>query len=200
MYDILVNHTMLNSFLKVYKIKKGEKKRSTKNLKSAIPVCGPTHFLLLVRAGGRVSVPIVVETVEGVVGVVEHICGSVCDPQCDSPGQSPAATPCPAALLCHHALLRQLTLALSSADDGCLQRGPPLLCPSSSPSQLPVSRLRTTSLSPVSPCISTKNLTFANLDFIFILSPAMHLFFLGYSRWPTVSHLSDLPLLVYFEF
>lgn len=39
---------------------------------SSVPVCGSTHFLLLVSARGRVSVSIVVKTVEGVVGVIKH--------------------------------------------------------------------------------------------------------------------------------
>lgn len=42
--------------------------------KVPLPVRGSTHLLLLVRAGGRVSIAIVVEAVEGVVGVVEHVC------------------------------------------------------------------------------------------------------------------------------
>lgn len=50
----------------------------------------------------------------------------------DSPGQSPAATPRPAALLCHHALLSQLTLTLSS----CWWWRPPP-APPSSPTHLP---------------------------------------------------------------
>ncbi len=61
----------------------------------------------------------------------------------DSPGQSPAATARPAALLCHHALLSQLTLTLSSAADGPPL---PLLVPAALQELLQVSRLRTTSL------------------------------------------------------
>lgn len=54
------------------------------NWKSPIPVCRSTHFLLLVCAGGRVSVSIVVKAVEGVVSVIKHVYtlrSGTCDPK-----------------------------------------------------------------------------------------------------------------------
>lgn len=74
--------------------------------KWSIPVSGSTHFLLFVCAGGRVSVSIVVKTVEGVVGVIKHsytLRSQMCDPKCLAPrtllAKAQQQPPCPAALL-----------------------------------------------------------------------------------------------------
>lgn len=80
--------------------------------KSFIPVCGSTHFLFFICAGGRVSVSIIVKTVEGVVRVIEHIyslrSGIQCDPKCRAPltllakaqQQQPVPPLCSATMLC----------------------------------------------------------------------------------------------------
>lgn len=81
-------------------------------MKMPIPVCGSTHFLLLICARGRVSVSIVVKTVEGVVRVIEHIytlrSGIQRDPKCWAPltllakaqQQQPVLLLCSATMLC----------------------------------------------------------------------------------------------------
>lgn len=50
-----------------------EKRKQRERSTSFIPVGRSTHFLLFISAGGRVSVSIVVEAVEWVVSVIEHI-------------------------------------------------------------------------------------------------------------------------------
>lgn len=82
-------------------------KRINSSSRSFLPVSRSAGFLLLLGTRGGVPVAIVVEAVEGVVRVIEHLS------TCDSPGRSPAATVRRAAPLCHHALLSWLTLSLS---------------------------------------------------------------------------------------
>lgn len=122
-----------------------------------IPVCRSAHFLLFICAGGRISVSIVVEAVEGVVRVIEHVYTS----RCWAPLTllAKAQQQQPILLLRTATMLCSLSL-LSSAGDGCLHPPPPL-------SRQP-------------PLCALLNLIFTNLDFHSIyLSPALH----SYPNW-----------------
>lgn len=159
-------------------------------MKTPIPVCGSTHFLLLICARGRVSVSIVVKTVEGVVRVIEHIytlrSGIQRDPKCPLTLLAKAQQQQPVLLLCSATMLCSASwhsLTLSSAGDGCLQ--PPLLVPAALQEWLQVSRMRTTSLWSLDSCsgLSHTNLQIYIFCIYFVTSTAH---FLWYPRWPAV--------------
>lgn len=101
----------------------GIKKNRKSTLKLSVsPVGRSAHLLVVVGAGWRITVSIVVEAVEGIVSVVKHVCSwrtlmylldwMLCTsppwPGAAAAAETPAV--CPAALLCLHALLRWLSL------------------------------------------------------------------------------------------
>lgn len=95
------------------------------------PVCGAAHFLLLISARRRVSVPVVVEAVEGIVRVVKHVC-CVTRQMCSLQPSSSSSS----ALSCSSPLLHAPdTKSKASADDAATPLTPPSL------SQLQVSQL-----------------------------------------------------------
>lgn len=164
-----------------------------------VPVRWSAHLLLLVSAGGRVSVSIVVEAVEGVVGAVEHVCTSrsgTRDPECSAPltllakaqQQQPVLPLRSATMLCSASWRSLWAVLLMAACSPPLPPPRPSRSPGTGAGLEARDHLPRALWAPRLLSCSCSSVCLVHLNVRFVLSPG---FFSGCPGWSAAPHLSN---------